>query len=828
MKSLSKNEEKTNDIFFIPKKLFPLGYKKKLPLNPEDEILRKDVKSIEYIRDIMRFKSPTIEKHILNGNNFSKKLSKDLFKLSKTNDELNVNHFLSVEKVKTISPIKPILKDNESIKTIDSSTYHYNQLDDYYDKIEKAYNTQTSFFSKKKQNFPKLNPHIIKRHSIKNLYEVIPFNSKTFTKKKNDSKENNYSFSLPKEKEILGNKIQKNRVTTATTFLNSFSINNSVTSKNDKQKYFGYLKKVNKKRNKYYNNDISVDSFLKKKNDFLYYPESPDIDLNKKLKIGLNNIIKLSKGYGKFMPDENTKNTINNYLNTLPKEKFISKIENNKKIFVILDGTVILSHNYIKGTFCDIPTIDYLKKLNLNKRFKIYRKFLTDCSIQLNVRDRLDYIYLTDGTYIKDLIDIPKNEKCLILSFNWNFRGISFYNKKYQQEFKKKIKIEEKGNKSKLKKKYEFKKIKKKKKYLLNQSYTFGLDDIDDKEIYCYYSDTDEKRTKIKLLKDTLNISKYHHFAEYHNNNLNKKIENLHLEQMKKIKNFNSKQIDETSLKGLKKLIKNYNTIRGRENKISVNYMLNPPKTKKINIKRDFDTIKFYGIKTRDKLEQEIFDYKANYEYRADYEVEKNYPDLIAYNIPSILEDYPKLQRRELFDIFIQFKNLLKFCVSYSKNIDTIKSGIDFTTFVLCNRKINSQGRKLARKIFNAFNLIGNGYLNFDEYFIGLMHLRSKDLNQRYEIFLKIIDTDGNQKLSFYEVYDLSTASLKRTIGEDYSKDARDVIRNLGDFFAKLIFQLVDMPLNSEIPISLIKKKILEGGEAASYLEMLICADNFI
>ena len=108
------------------------------------------------------------------------------------------------------------------------------------------------------------------------------------------------------------------------------------------------------------------------------------------------------------------------------------------------------------------------------------------------------------------------------------------------------------------------------------------------------------------------------------------------------------------------------------------------------------------------------------------------------------------------------------------------------------------------------------------------MHLRSKDLNQRYEIFLKIIDTDGNQKLSFYEVVDLSIASLKRTIGEDYTQNAKEFIRSLADFFAKLIFQLVDMPLKSEIPISLIKQKILEGGEAASYLEMLICADNFV
>ena len=826
MKGLIKNEEKTNDNFFIPKRIFPLPYNRnKKTLNPEDEILRKDVKSIEYIRNIMNFISPTTEKHILNGNNFSKKLTNDLFNLSRTNEELNVDNFLNIEKEKTIKPIKPILKDNESIKTIDSSTYHYNQLDDYYDKLEKAYNTQKSFFKKPKENLPKLNSSIIKRNSIKNLYDVIPFNSKTFTKKNNYLKENNKSFSLSKEKEILGYKINKKRVTTASTFLNSFSINNSYNQK----KNFEELKIVTKKKNKYFNNnDISVESFLKKKSDFFLYPNSPENHLNSKLKIGINNIMKLSNGYGKFIADENTKNIINNYVNTFPNEKFISKIENYRKVFVILDGTIILSHKYIKGNFVDIPKKDYLKKLNVKKRFKIYKQFLTDCSIKLYVKDGLEYIYLTDGTYIKDLIDIPNNEKCLILSFNWNYKGISFYNKKYEQEIIKKFKNEERANTIKIKKKYEFKKIKKKKQYLLNQSYTFGLDDIDEKEIYYYYSDTDEKRTKIKLLKDTLKISKYHNFAEYHNNIMNKKIDYLYSEQKKKIKKFISKEIDETSLKGLEKLIKNYNTIRGRENKISVNYMINPPKTKKINIKRDFDSNKFYGIKKRDKLEQEIFDYKANYEYRADFEAEKNYPDLIAFNIPTILEDYPKLQRRELFDIFIQFKNLLKFCVSYSKNIDNIKNGIDFQTFLLCNRKINSQGAKLAKKIFNAFNLIGNGYLNFDEYFIGLMHLKSKDLNQRYEIFLKIIDTDGNQKLSFYEVYDLSVASLKRTIGEDYNKNAQEVIRTLADFFAKLIFRLVDMPLNLEIPISLIKQKILEGGEAASYLEMLICADNFV
>jgi hypothetical protein len=42
-----------------------------------------------------------------------------------------------------------------------------------------------------------------------------------------------------------------------------------------------------------------------------------------------------------------------------------------------------------------------------------------------------------------------------------------------------------------------------------------------------------------------------------------------------------------------------------------------------------------------------------------------------------------------------------------------------------------------------------------------------------------------------------------------------------------LIFELVGKPITEEIPIDVIKKKICEGGKAAEYLEMFICADNF-
>ena len=46
-------------------------------------------------------------------------------------------------------------------------------------------------------------------------------------------------------------------------------------------------------------------------------------------------------------------------------------------------------------------------------------------------------------------------------------------------------------------------------------------------------------------------------------------------------------------------------------------------------------------------------------------------------------------------------------------------------------------------------------------------------------------------------------------------------------YFANLIFQLVGKPIDEEIPLDLIKEKIIEGKSAAGYLEMFICADGF-
>ena len=827
LKKRNDKDENEKEMFYIPNNIFPFRYNKinnnKVDIN--NNILNKNQKNISYIRNFMKHHSPIREKLILKGTELSTKIENDIKNITKQSEILNLDLYINKNKEKKCeNPIKLIHKHNYAKSELPSFSY-MSQLKDYYDNLEKKYfQTGINFYNKRndKNLFPELSTSKIKKLSEKKLSSYITFKN-SIKKKYKYYNSNNTSYSNL-SRDILGNNLTKNGNLTQTTYFHSFSNNQSNKSKNKMNVKSG---KRNLKLSNLNFYKLNIRNFLNLKND-IYFLSEENKKIPEKLKTEIKDLLKNENK--KFLPGENTKKLINNYLSTLSKEKFISNKPGYKKVYVILDGTLIFSHNFVKGIFIEIPKLELLNKMNIKERFRIYKCFLSECANLLHTRNKLEYIFLTDGTNINDLIDIPENENSLIVSFIWNFKGINYYNEEYEQEIKNlKLKKEDSTNNIKIPKK-KFKIIKKKKKYLLNQSFTFGKDNIDDDEIDYYYSDKDEKRTQIKLLKETLDISKYKTYANFHNNLMTKKINKLTKIQNKKIKKFNSKQKDETKLKDLEYLIKQYNKIRGEREKIKVNFDINLPKSKKINLEREFDKVKFYGLKPKDRLKQEIFDFKANYEYRADFHVEKNYPDLISYNIPKVLEEYPKLQRRQFYEIFILFKTLLKYCVSYSKNLEKVECGIDFETFYNCSRQINSQGMKLANKIFRAFNLCGNKCLNWEEYFKGFITLNSKDLKEKIELFLKIIDTDKNGKLSFYEVYDLSVASLKRTIGseEDNIKNGREVIKILGDFFAKLIFQLVDMPLNSEIPIEIIKQKITEGGIAASYLEMLICADNFV
>ncbi len=429
-----------------------------------------------------------------------------------------------------------------------------------------------------------------------------------------------------------------------------------------------------------------------------------------------------------------------------------------------------------------------------------------------------------------------------------------------------KIKIIKKRKKKELfgedikKKKKVFKTYIFKKKYIEDSSFTFGLTDIknlEGEEKFYYYSE-DEKKKK----KTYENFKKNHpsllkRLIYFNENEMKNGIKNINKKNEKKLEKYLSKRVNEDTFNGLNYLMRQYNTIRGKRNKIIIHQnmksvikkMQNELKDdtnqffsaflKRLNIlnKRDseieIEEERFYDTekKLEEKLKKSIIHKNIieikDMAHHAEREINKFYPDLISMNIPAVLKTYPKLKRRIFYDIFIQFKNLLTLCVCVTKNLKQIKKGLDFSTFFNCLPQMKSQGKTQALKLYNTLNKLNTDYLNWEEFMQGMLSMKSNNISDKIDIFFHVIDSDGNGLLSFDEVYEISKKSLMRTLGDKNDNNDDEVVNSLASYFANLIFQLVDMDIDQEIPMDKIKEKILEGQSAAGYLEMFICADSF-
>lgn len=395
--------------------------------------------------------------------------------------------------------------------------------------------------------------------------------------------------------------------------------------------------------------------------------------------------------------------------------------------------------------------------------------------------------------------------------------------------------------------------------YLLDQSFTYGLTSASDTEEYLYYSDNEKKKANAQKVIKSQYTNHFDHVLALTKAQVNLKIKDIKNKQKAKLAKYDRKHPKEKTIEGIVTLVDIYNNIRAKKYKINVLHQLNHDRIlqkqldetakkmmllffRKLKIFQNytdnsavFDSIAFYGIKEvkPDKIYKNI-KYTYNLLKDSTVKIQKYYPDLISFNIPKILKSFPKLKRREFYDVFIQFKTLLNLCININKNIKDIEKGIDFNTFFNCNPQMKFQGIQLAKKMYKEMNTLNEKYLNWEHYMLGMLTMKNKDINDKIDLFLGIIDSDKNGALSYAEVLDLSIASLGRAFNiisnkddEDDNKDKDEVILILAEFFAQYIFNLVDTPITEEIPIGNIKKKILEKGRATSYLEMFICADNF-
>ena len=225
---------------------------------------------------------------------------------------------------------------------------------------------------------------------------------------------------------------------------------------------------------------------------------------------------------------------------------------------------------------------------------------------------------------------------------------------------------------------------------------------------------------------------------------------------------------------------------------------------------------------------------------RANRKVENKFHDLCAFNLPKILHQNKEYNLKLLYDVFIEFKSLLKCGMVHNRNLDLVRRGIDFDTFFNCNTKINQQGIDLSKKIFKAFNNKTNlNFMSWQHYFDGMMKIKDQNIDNKLDLFFQILDENGDGSFDYNEVYNLSLISLQRVLAENKKKEESENKENksenedenvtniLAEFLTKFVFELVDIDIDGEIPIDLLRAKMDEKNEQSDYLEFFLCADNF-
>ena len=387
----------------------------------------------------------------------------------------------------------------------------------------------------------------------------------------------------------------------------------------------------------------------------------------------------------------------------------------------------------------------------------------------------------------------------------------------------------------------------------------------------------EENDSVIKKCMKEKEYKKINDILDEDNQKMQKKIEEKIKALKEKIKKYNSKRPNEETDEGYEVLFKNYNKKRGERNNIITNRALNLNKKKEdlINI----HTLEEIEYCKKNKFNNILLDVRGKQRYLIDIEnnniqknakiseyelisltnqanrrVEKLFPDLLTFDLPKVLRQNKEYSLKLLYDVFIEFKTLLKCGMIHNRNLNLHKTGIDFETFFNCNTKINQQGIALSKKIFKAFNSKTNiNYMPWENYMDGMMKIKDPNIDNKLDLFFQILDENGDGSFDYNEVFNLSLISLQRVLPEEPNsknkseeknnegeKDNKDednknnkedeepnITNILAEFLTKYVFELVGIDIDGEIPIDLLRAKMDEKDAESEYLEFFLCADNF-
>ena len=89
-----------------------------------------------------------------------------------------------------------------------------------------------------------------------------------------------------------------------------------------------------------------------------------------------------------------------------------------------------------------------------------------------------------------------------------------------------------------------------------------------------------------------------------------------------------------------------------------------------------------------------------------------------------------------------------------------------------------------------------------------MVAIRAKTLMDRVNLFIKIADKDGNKALSYDEVHILTKMCLTKYIKVmkyDIIQEDCQLLDKLCVYFTKLIFETLEVSVDSDIPLEKIK-----------------------
>ena len=507
-----------------------------------------------------------------------------------------------------------------------------------------------------------------------------------------------------------------------------------------------------------------------------------------------------------------------------------------RNIFIIKSGSIVINKNKIDGTFITIPTRKYLINLKEQKRNILLMNILTNLKEVLKFKKNSINLFSPNKELITDLLDISIKYKFLYASQTIICKGISIVSTpKLSEIYKYEFPIFLKEIKNKLnqteKQKTKFFKIKNIRnginpnleKLKPHYSFTNGENEIEYINYMNYSYSKERKEETSKKIPGNISKTKNDFFLYMTNLATKRKIQNLKikLNYPKEIDLYKDYQDFESNLDKLiskykielknklttyqQKLLKQFPKYTEIDDVISSYNMQNPnsKELSKLFIKTNSEkTIEKKNYINNQNSTQAYFYYKLK------EKVNKYYPPFIFYNIPKLLNEFKNYTRRKIFEIYIQYKDLITLSYALNKNEFILQNGIDFNTFWKCISELSRENKSFTESLFKQINKSKLCVVNLHDFFKGIYFVKNCELSEKMEYFLKVLDVSKKGRINFKETVNICKNSILRKLNEDNLNKENSVLEELSNFFAEFIFKLIGVDKSNELEISELKKYI--------------------